>query len=619
MDNTQIIKKLELLKEKGLVEPAFLNIKRWLEEDRYLEFVEDLLKIIEKEDVEELNDSFYQVLPFGTAGRRGRMGIGDNRINILTISESAQGLIDYLFDIYPVEEVKKRGVVVTYDVRHNSLLYAQTAATVFAANDVKVYFFDGVRSTPQLSFTIRHKKTIAGIMISASHNIPADNGIKIFAETGGQIVPPHDIGIIKKAQAVKIIKKDDFYDALEEEKIVIVTEDIDSAYHQTVASLTLNEDRDIKIVFTPLHGCASTSFLPVLKEVGFRDIVLVEEQMAFDANFTNVANQIPNPEVPISLELAIKYAKKNKADIVLAADPDADRIGVVSKKDLKSSDYIFLNGNQIGVLIFDYIVSRLKEKQKLQTSNYLIKTVVTTELLTKIAKDNGLNVIGDLPVGFKYIGDIIEQKIDKGEFLFGAEESHGYLHGDYARDKDGAIAALFVCEYAALLKKENKTLFEQLENIKKEYGYYRELLQNVYYLGMDGREKMIKIMHVLREEMPDKIGDIEVFEVLDQRKKVFINPKNKQVIREYEGYEDDSLIFYLNEEKTNRVVVRPSGTEPKIKFYIAQGQELENKEDEREYKEVKKQVDDSVFKVLEEFVKYAENISPGGKRFEILG
>lgn len=614
-----LFEQLEELKQSGLVEEAIINIKKWLSDDEFVDFWDEIANLIEQKNVTELNDAFYKIIPFGTGGRRGKMGAGSNRINTRTIAESAQGFADYLKDCFDGEEIKRRGVVITYDVRNNSRLFAEVAAGVFVANGMQVYFYDGVRSTPQISFSILYKNAIAGAMISASHNPASDNGIKIYWENGGQVLPPHDTNIIKKVSEVKKINKINFQEALAEGKIVLLGNQADGAYYEAVEKLSLGNFRDVKIVFTPLHGCAVTSFLPILKRIGFKDIIEVTEQMIADPNFSHVSKNIPNPEVPISLDVATSLAKKEVADLVLAADPDADRIGVVSRANYNSDDYNFLNGNQISVLLLDYIVRQRKINGTLPEYGVVVKTVVTTELLTRIALANQLDVIGSVPVGFKYIAEAMDNQLAGREFIFGAEESHGYLYGTYARDKDGAVAALLICEYAALLKQKNKTLFEQLEEIKKEYGYFRELLQAIYFTGMDGMAKMEKIMSVMRDNLFKEILGRKVVSVLDQSNKKIIDPATGGVIEEYVGYPDNALIYYLNEEKTDRVVVRPSGTEPKIKFYVAVGQDVGKDKTEEEYSLIKNEVDNQAFEFLEEFVKKAEAISEGGQRFEILG
>ncbi|MFA7653782.1 MAG: phospho-sugar mutase [Candidatus Magasanikbacteria bacterium] len=619
MVNTSVFKALPELKNLGLVDSAFLNIKKWLEDDNYKEYWAEIKALIADKNVNELNNAFYKVIPFGTGGRRGKMGAGTNRINSRAIAESAQGFAQYLFTVFGEKAARERGVVITYDVRHHSLDFARVAAEVFVANGLKVYFFDGIRSTPQLSFTIRYKKAIGGVMISASHNPPSDNGIKIYWEYGGQVVPPHDLNIIKEVNSIRDVKQIDFDEALNRGKIIMLGNEADQAYAATVSSLSLGDYRDAKIIFTPLNGCAGTSFLPVLRRVGFKNIIEVQEQMAGDPDFSAVAKQIPNPEVPISLDLAINYARQNSADLVVAADPDADRIGVVSRKSFNNDEYVFLNGNQIGVLLLNYIIQELNNKNALPKNAVVIKTAVTTELLAQIARAHGIEVIGDLPVGFKYIADAMETRLAGRTFLFGTEESHGYLYGDYARDKDGAVAALLICEYASLLKRSGRTLFEQLEEIKKEYGYYRELLQSVFYPGMDGMDKMSAIMNALRANLPQEIAGLKVVEILDQLNKTVIDPATGKRAGEYVGFSDNALVFYLNKEKSIRVVARPSGTEPKIKFYAAVGKTVGKEKSEAEYLAIKKECDQLAYQIVDEMVKISDKISPGGEKFEVLG
>lgn len=618
MISQEVLNSLENLQSQGLVENAYKNIKKWLDNSDYTDFWAEITELIKNNEVDKLNNAFYQVIPFGTGGRRGMMGAGTNRINSQTIAESAQGFVDYLIETFGLDEAIKRGVAITYDARHNSEKFARTAAEVFTGNGVKTYFYDGVRSTPQLSFTIRYLQALGGVMISASHNPSSDNGIKVYWQHGGQLVPPHDANVIAKVSGLQNIKKMDFVSAEKSGVIVLLDQKIDEAYQETVGKLSLGNYRSAKIVFTPLHGCASTSFLPVLKKVGFKNIFEVKEQMSLDPDFSNIDKHIPNPEVPIAMRLATEYAKTNQADLSLAADPDADRIGVVSRKSQNSNEYVFLNGNQIGTLLLDYITKGLKAKGELQGGK-VIKTVVTTDLVAKIAEDNGLDVIGDLPVGFKYIADAMDKRLVGKKFIFGAEESHGYLYGDYARDKDGAVAALLICEYASFLKEQNFTLYEQLENIKKQYGYYRELLLAVFYTGMDGMEKMNKIMSALRNKLPTEFAGQAVVSVLDQLNKKFINPQNGEIIGEYEGFSDNALIFYLNQEKTIRLVVRPSGTEPKIKYYAAVGQVVGLEKTAKEYKNIKNKCDGLAGEILEDIARLAESICPGGNRFEILG
>lgn len=602
--------RIHALQAQGLVEAAATRIDQWLTDDQFLSFRDELNALVDEGNINELNDAFYQVIPFGTGGRRGKMGVGTNRINAYTIAVSAQGFAEYLIAHFGKEEVQERGIVVTYDVRHNSPEFARVAAEVFGANGIRVLFFEGARSTPQISFMVRHTKAVGGAMISASHNPPADNGIKIYWETGGQVLPPHDGKIIETVNAVQEIQQGNFDELKEAGTIEMQDDTADQAYYEAVGELSLSDHRDVSIVFTPMHGVATTSFLPVLRHVGFSGIVELESQMTPDGDFTNVPDATPNPEVPTSLVPAIEKATAVGADLVLAADPDADRIGVVSRKSFDGNEFQFLNGNQIGALLLDYIT-----QEKTYEHGVVVKTVVTTDLITAIAQANGLEVITDLPVGFKYIGDAIEERMAGKTFVFGAEESHGYLFGDYARDKDGAIAALLISEFAAKLKQEGKTLFQQLEEIQKKYGYYRELLQAVFYHGMDGMEKMTGIMAQLRSALPTEIAGAPVFEVLDQHKKVVLDGQTGEKIRDYVGFPNNALVFYVNKERSARVVVRPSGTEPKIKFYAAVGAPV----GDEELSTVKAHVDDEVHRYLEAFVSMAEQMADGGERFAILG
>ncbi len=607
------------LQKKGLVESAVTYITRWLESTELQPFHKEIMGLIERGDVMALNDAFFKPIPFGTAGIRGVMGVGANRINIRTISQAAQGYVNYLKKYHSADALAERGMVITYDVRHHSKEFAEAAAGVFAQNGCKVYFYSGVRSTPQISFSIRNLGAVGGAMISASHNPPADNGIKLYWENGGQLVPPHDGKVIAEGEAVTQVTTINFEEALQAKKIIMLDESIDEDYQEAVSKQSLGENRDVHIVFTPLHGCASTSLLPVLRRAGFKYIDEVRGQMPFDPDFKGVTKQIPNPEIPESLDKAILQAKQSNADIVLAADPDADRIAVVSKAAPGSEEYIFLNGNQIGVLLLDYITRQRKVAGTLPIGGVVIKTIVTSELISQIATENGLSLIGDVPVGIKYIADAIDNRLNGKPFVFAAEESHGYVCGTYGREKDSASAGLLISEFAALLKSQGKTLAQELDVIKKKYGYYREIQQSLYFTGMDGMHKMLKIMDVLRNNLPTEIGGQPVYSVLDQQNKKIIDPQNGKLLGEYIGFPDNALIFYLTPNKNTRVVVRPSGTEPKIKFYVAVGELVGEDKTDSEYKGIQKSVNDVAFKLVASLVAFAETISAGGKKSDILG
>lgn len=620
MKNSSYISTIRELEQKGLAPTARTHIETWLTEPGYAEYRTELEALIDSQDVAALNDAFYQIIPFGTGGRRGKMGIGPNRINARTISESAQGFVTYVIETFGLDVVRERGLVITYDVRHNSALFADIVAGIFAAHGARVFVYTGVRSTPQLSFSIRHLNAIAGVMISASHNPPSDNGIKVYWQHGGQVVPPHDARIIDVVSRVEDIRTMDLAEAKQQGLIVDIGKEVDDAYASAVGALSLSPHRDISIIFTPMHGCASTSFLPVLRHVGFTHIQEVTEHMPLDPDFSSLPNHVPNPEVRESLTLALTYAKESHADVVVASDPDADRIGVISKSSIESDDYIFLNGNSIAVLLFDYITTQwqLTRPNDLPKS-VLMKTVVTSELLTLMAKKYGVRVQGNLPVGFKYIADAMEHMPLDEHFLFGAEESHGYLYGTYARDKDGAVAALLICEYAAYLKAQGLTLAQQLENIKKEYGYYKEIQQSLYFAGMDGMQRMRRIMDVLRSDVPKTLGGLSVMSFFDQQGSGIIDAETGTVIEPYTGFKDNAVVLYLNTERSIRVVVRPSGTEPKIKFYVAFGQAVGMGVSDDEYRAIQKQVEEKTHALLADVITLAERISPGGKASSILG
>ncbi len=619
MISLELQTQIDQLKTVGLVPGAANNITTWLDDAEYSEFHDSLQKLLISQEINELNDAFYKTIPFGTGGIRGKMGIGTNRINNRTIAQAVEGYVQYLKEVYSDNALQERGVVITYDVRHHSREFAERAAGVFTANGCKVHFFEGVRSTPQISFTIRHLGALGGAMISASHNPPSDNGIKLYWANGGQLVPPHDSQVIAKAEAAHTINSLSFTAGLSKDMIQIASSEIDEAYYQAVGDLSLGNYRDVGIVFTPLHGCASTSFLPVLRRMGFEHITEVAEQMPFDPEFSAVTGGYPNPEVPIVLDKAIALAKQSGADIVLAADPDADRIGVASRETMQTNSYIFLNGNQIGVLLIDYITRRLKELNTLPARGVVIKTIVTSELITAIAAAHGLEVIGDVPVGIKYIADTIDNRLVGKTFLFGGEESHGYIYGNYAREKDGAMGGLLLAEYAALLKERGVTLYQRLEQIKKEYGYFRELQQSLFFPGMDGMEKMARIMEEFRNNLPSEINNRAVLTVLDQQTKKIIHPKTGAIIAEYQGFSDNTLVFYFDDKNLRRIVVRPSGTEPKIKFYVAIGKSVGLEKNDAEYQVIKQRCDAEAYQMVEAFVALAEKISVGGIRSDILG
>lgn len=525
---------------------ATKNLTQWLTEPKYQEYKAELEQLIQQEKWQQLEDSFYTVVPFGTGGRRGTVGIGSNRINKVTIGESAQGLADYL---------KSGSIVIAYDTRLTSVELAHYTATVFAANNIQTYLFDSNRPTPELSFAVRHLKASAGVVISASHNPPADNGFKAYWNDGAQVVPPHDVNIMAAVAATKEIKTTDFDTAVKTGKIKIIGQEVDHAYHAAVLAESLSPpvggSRSASIVYSPLHGTGGKSALAVLKKAGFT-VTEVTEQSTPDGNFPNIPNHIANPEVPATNAMATEYAQRTNADFALTTDPDADRLGVIARD--HAGHYQFLNGNQIASLIGYYVLSELKKQNKLKSTNFIAKTIVTTDFLNAVADDFGVKIYNKLLIGFKYIGELIKNTEGHEQFVFGGEESHGILKGTYTRDKDAAIAALLIAELASNLKDQGKTLLDQLDELYQKYGLFTEKLHTVTYPGAAGATTMQGIMKKLRTAPPQKIGDYQIVEVIDRA-------------TSEEGTKGDVVILSLSHDRRLRVTVRPSGTEPKLKIY----------------------------------------------------
>ena len=572
----------------------------WLTDPAFSEYVPQIRYLIESDRWDFLLDSFYQVIPFGTGGRRGLVGIGPNRINTWTIQASAQGHSQYLIQMFG-EQAKQRGVVLTYDVRKytqkgiyddsapNPVMdldgrqLAMAAAEVYAANGVKVYLYDSARSTPQLSFSIRHLSAVSGDMFSASHNLPTDNGKKVYDQYGGQLIPPDDQNLVDEVtQKVKEIKTVDFDQAKTDGLIEFIGKAVDDAYFDAVCPVSLSTERGLKIVYSPLHGTGLTSVYPIFKKLGF-DVTLDPATSNLSGAFENVTFNIPNPEVVQSFDHSLPFAQKMNADILINTDPDADRIGVMLKH---NGSWQFLSGNEIGIILTQYAISKYKSKGRLNPDNVIIKTDVTTALIQKIAEENKVRCIGDLLVGFKYIGDLMN-KIEKENkiehFILGTEESHGFLTGNYARDKDAACAAVWISEHAAELKKKNKTLLDDLAEIYARYGYCHNYLTEIRLLGARGMEQILNIMNHLRETRIDAFGDFKVRDKIDRQ-----DGEPQPHLSRTDTSARNMLVYHMKNRPSTvsmRVTVRPSGTEPKIKMYFeVSGKpfKLENIESEKE-------------------------------------
>jgi phosphoglucomutase/phosphomannomutase len=511
------------------------------------------------------------------------VGVGPNRINPWTIQASAQGHSQYLVKAHS-ESARQRGLVLAYDVRRftDAGIYdpdrpnpvkdldcrqlAEAAAQVYAANGIKVYLFDSTRSTPELSFAIRHLGAVSGCMFSASHNLPTDNGKKVYDQYGGQLIPPHDQDLVDEVtRNVSVIRTLDLEAAGEQGLLVKIGHEVDDAYHQAVAALQLSDAKGVKILYSPLHGTGLTSVYPVLKGMGF-DIHLDPATANLSGAFENVTFNIPNPEVIQSFDTALPNADAIDADVIMSTDPDADRIGIMVRH---NGEWKFLNGNEIGIVLVEYAIAQYRKKGRLTSNNVVIKTEVTSSLVDTIAAENGIQCIGDLLVGFKYIGERmnrLEADGRKADFIMGTEESHGFLMGNYARDKDAAGAALWLAELTSQLKADGRSLVDYLDGIYAKYGYCHNYLTEIRLLGARGIGRIKKIMDHLRGNEISSVGDFKVAEKVDRWKgdpqphlsRTDTSSRNVLILK----------LKDLPETRSIRITVRPSGTEPKFKIYI---------------------------------------------------
>jgi phosphoglucomutase len=536
-------------------------------------------------------------LEFGTGGLRGKIAMGTNRMNVYTVSRTTQGLANYLLEespkdphsLYP-QNYLDRGVVIAYDCRHKSREFAEAAALVLNANNIKTFIFEDIRPTPELSFAVRHLHAIAGIVITASHNPPEYNGYKVYSSDAGQIIPEIADKIIYHINQIKdysLIKKIELSTATKEGLFNIIGSEIDQVYLQKVKELTIRDgnylDKAIKIVYTPLHGAGNIPIRMILKERGFTNVFVVEEQTHPDPNFSTVES--PNPENPAAFELAIQLGQKVNAEILIATDPDSDRIGLAVKNDprhceehpflsLRGSEtteaitYTVLNGNQVGVLLLHYILSSKKELYQLPTNGFIVKTIVTSDMSRVIADSFGVETYETL-TGFKFICHqvkVVEEK-EKKSFLFGYEESIGYLAGDFVRDKDAVIASMLICEMAAYYHKKGLNLLQALENLYQKYGYYEEDQHSIYLEGQEGEKKIAEIMEVFRKNLP-QIKNMEIIRIDDILIGKSYHPKSPTLKTTSLDLPLSNVLKIIFSDGS-WYCLRPSGTEPKIKLYLS--------------------------------------------------
>lgn len=550
--------------------------EEWLENPYFDDATKQELKDIAG-DEKEIEDRFYRSLAFGTAGLRGVIGAGTNRMNIYTVRKTTQGLANYIKKL----NGQDRGVAIAYDSRRMSPEFADEAALCLNANGIKAYVFESLRPTPELSYAVRRLDCIAGINITASHNPPEYNGYKVYWEDGAQITPPHDTGIMDEVAAVadfNVVYTMDKEKAVKQGLYVQIGADVDDPYIAELKSRVIHQDtidqfqKDIKIVYSPLHGTGNIPARRILKELGFENVYVVPEQELPDGNFPTVS--YPNPEAAEAFALGLKLAKEIDADLVLATDPDADRLGVYVK-DAQSGEYITLTGNMSGCLLADYEIGQIKETKGLPEDGALIKTIVTTNMADAIAKAYGVRLI-EVLTGFKYIGQQILgfEQAGKGTYLFGFEESYGCLIGTHARDKDAIVATMALAEAAAYYKSKGMTLWDAMIAMYEKYGYYKDDIQSITLKGIEGLQKIQDILNTLRASTPEKIGDYQVLSARDYEAGTIQNIATGEVTPT--GLPKSNVIYYdLSDDAW--LCVRPSGTEPKVKFYYGvKGDSLEN-------------------------------------------
>jgi phosphomannomutase len=553
----------EACKKEQLIEDSVENLICWLTEKRYAQYAPAIMEHIDAENWSALDDVFWTVIPFGTGGRRGKMyPFGSNAINERTIGESAQGLAEY------VKETKPDGpwkMAIAYDTRHRSREFAELCTSIMVANGFEVFFIDDFRSTPELSYLIRYKNCDCGIMVTASHNPPSDNAVKVYWSNGAQLIPPHDQAVIAKVAGVQEIPKQNFEQGIRDGRIHIIRDEIDSALLEQHLQHSFEGPRDLKVIFSPLHGVGEFNVKSLLNAVGFNQLEIFEPHREPNGDFPNVPGHVSNPENAIVFDAIIDRARESGAELILASDPDCDRMGAAAPvtSDL-SGEWRTFNGNQLCALLGDFVLGEKEKNGTLDESSYVVTTLVTSKMLSRICDSYQVRCSQENLVGFKWICNVMD--IDGPDnFVFGTEESHGFLVGQYCRDKDGAIACLLMTELAALVKSKGKSLFEHLDDLYLKHGFHHERLVNIRMEGSDGMKRMKNLMANFRSNPPTKLGDLDIVGIRDYQtgKRTTANGETESMT----GPTGNVLIFETN-VPGNYVAARPSGTEPKVKFYM---------------------------------------------------
>lgn len=567
------------------------NIVQWLNGSYDQQTKYAIQKMLDERRYEELTDAFYKDLEFGTGGIRGIMGVGPNRVNKYTFGMATQGFSNFLKKEYEGKDLK---VAIAHDCRNNSESLAQTVANIFSANGIRVYLFEGLRPTPELSFAIRELDCQGGVMLTASHNPKEYNGFKAYGSDGGQLVAPQDQQVMEEVQKIESIDAIQFEG--DESLIESIGQEIDKKYLDAIEKLSISKEairnqKDLSIVFSPIHGTAGVLVPPALERYGFENVTLVEEQMSFDGNFPTV--EYPNPEEEEALSMALAKAKEIDAELVMATDPDADRVGIAVKN--TRGNWILLNGNQTGTLIIDYMLNAWKEHDKLNGNEYIVKTIVTTYLIDRIARHYDVACFNTL-TGFKYIGELMTKLEGQKQFIAGGEESYGYLIGEHVRDKDAVVSAAIIAEMAAYFKDRGSSLYEALLDIYREHGYFQEKLVSIYKKGKKGAQEIKEMLKNYREHPPESLGGSGIITIKDYK---------TQKTRHLDTGETEDIelpvsnVLQFITEDESIVTVRPSGTEPKIKFYCSVNTQLESK---AAFEETQKSLLKKIDRIMEELV-----------------
>ncbi|MHA7108593.1 phospho-sugar mutase [Sunxiuqinia elliptica] len=579
-----------MTKNNEILDQVVSRAQSWLSEVYDEETRKEVKRMLEQEDKNELIDSFYRDLEFGTGGLRGIMGAGSNRMNIYTVGAATQGLSNYLKKEFAgLEQIK---VAIGHDCRNNSRLFAEKSAEIFAANGIKVYLFDDLRPTPELSFAIRELGCQSGIILTASHNPKEYNGYKAYWEDGSQIVGPHDVNIIAEVQKVKV---EDIQFEGNKELIEILGEEMDRKFIEKVKTVSLAPEiiqkfKDLKIVYTPIHGTGVKLIPEALKAFGFENVINVPEQDVVSGDFPTVVS--PNPEEPAAMEMAMKKGLEVDADVVMASDPDADRIGVAVKND--KGEFFIINGNQTALLFIYYIITRMKENKAFEGNEFIVKTIVSTEKIAEIARKNKIEYF-DVYTGFKYIAEIIRDLEGQKKYIGGGEESFGFMPADFVRDKDAVSSCALMAEITAWAKDQGKTLFELLQDVYLEYGYSKEKMKYIVRPGKTGADEIQQMMVDFRTNPPKSLGGgllKVVKDYADLTERDLLSGESKKI-----NQKTTSNVLQFFTEDGTKISVRPSGTEPKIKFYFEVAGELRSRE---EFEEVERLAEQKIDAIMEE-------------------